>query len=135
MTERFPLAPAVTEENRGVDPDVLRDLGYELPFDYVEPTNIEVEEASSSVETDNVVRIGELQRDSSPEIAEEIQQTRRRHPSQGNVTPRLIEMPQRGRNNDPNKGVKFNPDPEHIDAAVIGLSAAREALRNKRNQN
>jgi len=38
---RFPLGQAVSEENRGVDPKVLRDIGYELPHDYQESRNVD----------------------------------------------------------------------------------------------
>lgn len=33
MEQRFPLGPAKSEENRGANPAVLRDIGYEMPGD------------------------------------------------------------------------------------------------------
>lgn len=36
MEQRFPLGPAKSEENRGANPAVLRDIGYEMPGDYAE---------------------------------------------------------------------------------------------------
>lgn len=87
MTERFPLAPAVNEENRGVDPDVLRDIGYELPFDHIPEDATAIVGDAPEAQSDNVVGIQDAP--GSPEVRAATIRSRR-HPV-------LKELPSRER--------------------------------------